>query len=76
MYLKKHSYLTKLLAGARQRCLALIALEVGGKKGKSKDSHDISSEWGTKEFDRKRESVFPRPWIISLSFGLIFIMNS
>lgn len=24
----------------------------------------------------KEGSVFPRPWVISLSFGLIFVMNS
>lgn len=54
-----------------------IALEIESKKGKSKDSRGFSLE-GKKKMSliMKEGSVFPRPWIISLSFGLIFIMNS
>lgn len=42
-----------------------VVFYLRGKKKKKK-----------KSLIMKEGSVFPRPWVISLSFGLIFVMNS
>lgn len=74
MYLTKQ-LLFKITIRSKTEVFVFIDLEIESKKGEIRDSHGFSLE-GKKSLIMKERSVFPRLWIISLSFGLIFIMNA